>query len=391
MNYASMEHQKSEMIFGLDTIRALAIFLVLVGHSFQHSSLPLWLKQIGSFGSVGVELFFVLSGFLIGGILLSLIEKNKFKTFSDLLSFWKRRWMRTIPLYVIVLLAFLRFDYHGSHPLTFHPEYWLFLQNFAWPIPDDFFTLSWSLAVEEHFYLWFPTLFLMLFIFVSKKSAFYTTALIFLSTAIIYRMSLPSMDWDAFNFNSRMVVLSRLDAIMFGVLMVYIQRYHKLLWAKLYALFPLWSIFVLALLAWYYNGVPGITSPFIQIFGMTIQALLLSLLLPWFANIKLQPRTIVQKGVVWTSRLSYSLYLGHILVIGFVNTVLNFTGMYDTIYGQAYYLYPLYFIGFYSLAVITYYAIERPFLDLRDGKLSKVNIIRLLPFLVVIFGLVFFA
>jgi peptidoglycan/LPS O-acetylase OafA/YrhL len=390
MNKKSMEHQKSEMIFGLDIIRALAIILVLIGHSFQHSELPLWLKHVGNFGSIGVELFFVLSGFLIGGILLNLIEKNKFKTFPDLLTFWKRRWMRTVPLYVIALLAFLRFDYHGWHPLTFHPEYWLFLQNFAWSIPDDFFTLSWSLAVEEHFYLWFPSVFLILYIFSSKKSAFYTTVFILLGVALMYRISLPSMNWDEFNLNSRMVVLSRLDAIMFGVLMVYIKYYHKILWAKLYSLFPLWLVFVLALFAWYYSGTPGATTPFIQIFGMTIQALLLSLILPWFAHVIHPPKTILQQGVVWTSRLSYSLYLGHILVIIFVNKSLNFMGMYDIVYSQAYYLYPLYFIGFYGLALVTYYAIELPFLDLRDGKISTNNTVRLLPFILIFLSLILF-
>jgi len=385
------EHQNNKRIFGLDIIRTLAILFVLIAHTSQHSAPPEWLKHFGFLGIIGVELFFVLSGFLIGGILLKLIEKDMFKTFKDLRVFWKRRWMRTVPLYIVALLAFLRFDYHGWHPLTFHPEYWLFLQNFAWPITDDFFTLSWSLSVEEHFYLWFPSLLLILYIFASKKVAFYTTVLMFLGISISYRISLPHMDWNEFNFNSRMVVLARLDAIMFGVLMVYVHKYHKRLWDKLSSLIILWLLLVLGLFVWYYKGTLGITTPIIQTFGMTIQAFLLSLLLPWFSNIKQKSNGFLFKGVVLTSKISYSLYLGHILVIIFINTMLSRFGLYDTIYHQFYYLYPLYFICFYILALFTYYTVEQPFLGLRDGEITKSRILSLIPFLILVSYLIFFA
>ena len=85
--------------------------------------------------------------------------------------------------------------------------------------------------------------FLILFLFtINKKSAFYTTTFILLSIAILYRISLLSISWDDFNFNSQMVVLSRLDAIMFGGLIVYIKHYHVPLWTKLIQLFPLWLV-----------------------------------------------------------------------------------------------------------------------------------------------------
>lgn len=173
------KYNNSDYIFGLDILRAIAILFVLFGHSFQHSVLPLWIKHFGAFGSIGVEIFFILSGFLIGGIILKLLDKDKFHSYFDITDFWKRRWMRTLPMYIITLLAFLRFDYHGSHSLTYHPEYWLFLQNFAWPIPDDFFTLSWSLTIEEHFYLWFPIVFFIMIKFFSKRLAFGITAVFF--------------------------------------------------------------------------------------------------------------------------------------------------------------------------------------------------------------------
>ena len=58
-------------------------------------------------------------------------------------------------MYVVAMIAFLRFDYLGRHSLTDYWPYWIFMQNFAWPI-SKFFGLSWSLAIEEHFICGFP-------------------------------------------------------------------------------------------------------------------------------------------------------------------------------------------------------------------------------------------
>ena len=85
-------------VFGLDFLRAIAISLVLISHIsllLFPTSDNFFLKIIRIFGAVGVDLFFVLSGFLIGGILLKHIDLNK-TNFKDLLIFWKWRWFRTV-------------------------------------------------------------------------------------------------------------------------------------------------------------------------------------------------------------------------------------------------------------------------------------------------------
>ena len=383
-------NHNSEYIFGLDILRAIAILFVLFGHTFQHSILPLWLSRFGTFGSIGVEIFFILSGFLIGGIILKLFEKNKFHSYNDITDFWKRRWMRTLPMYIIALLAFLRFDYNGAHYLTYHPEYWLFLQNFAWSIPDDFFILSWSLAIEEHFYLWFPIVFFIMVKFFSRRVSFGITALFFLIISISYRISLPEMTFNDWNLNSRMVVIARFDAIMFGVLMAYIKSYHTVIWERIYQLRFIVGIVTLLIFIWYYLGAVGITTRFVQVFGVTIQGALLSMLLPFFTNIKLEPKTLLQKAILFTSRFSYSLYLVHILVIIFVNQFLFKYGLYDFICPKAYYLYPLYFLIYYLVAFFTYNLIEKPFLDFRDQKINRSNFWRIVPFILFVGILVFY-
>ena len=108
-------------ILGLDIIRASAIILVLIGH----------LGQVGFLGNsyfcylmgyYGVELFFVLSGFLIGQILIK--EFSKGITWKSIRQFWIKRWLRTLPLYYLVLILRIIID-HDMHSLHF-----IFLQCF---------------------------------------------------------------------------------------------------------------------------------------------------------------------------------------------------------------------------------------------------------------------
>jgi peptidoglycan/LPS O-acetylase OafA/YrhL len=100
-------------------------------------------------GTLGVEIFFVLSGFLIGQILLRDFEQGV--NFKKLLHFWKRRWIRTIPVYYLVL--FLKFVLAPAIGINII-WYFLFLQNNIYGI--DFFGVSWSLVIEEWFYLLIP-------------------------------------------------------------------------------------------------------------------------------------------------------------------------------------------------------------------------------------------
>ena len=100
------------------------------------------------------------------------------------------------------------------------------------------------------------------------------------------------------------------------------------------------------------------TISFIQIFGITFQVLFLSLVLLFFAKMKSQSTSLLKEGIIWTSRLSYSLYLGNILVIVAIHNIFTIIGIYDFIYIRAYFLYPIYFIEFYCLAIKAYYAID---------------------------------
>lgn len=160
---------KAIRVPSLDGIRGLAIALVLLWHGFfgALTSLPNHplasrLISLGRLSWSGVDLFFVLSGFLIGGILLDAAEsKNYFSTF------YLRRAHRIIPLYAaliafvfLVPLAFGRLGITWIGNRISLPYYASFLQNF-WMAKNGYFGsnilgVTWSLAIEEQFYLTLP-------------------------------------------------------------------------------------------------------------------------------------------------------------------------------------------------------------------------------------------
>jgi peptidoglycan/LPS O-acetylase OafA/YrhL len=362
-------HAKTSRVYGLDVFRAFAIIFVLIGHTTEHSKISPEIRTFGHLGILGVELFFVLSGFLIGSIIMRLIDEKRFHTFLDISTFWKRRWLRTLPLYFVALLAFLRFDYHGRHELLDYPAYFVFMQNFAYSIPE-FFELSWSLAIEEHFYLWFPIVFLILEKITKRAHlSLILTALTFIIIAYAFRFFHPLYsDWNDYNRTIRLTVLSRLDAIMFGVLMAATKHYWRVGFDWLRRGTPVIAALFVLLCTWWFANVPHLMqSRELQINLFTAQAILCSLLLPWFDGL----RSSSQGGFfAVTSKLSYSLYLVHILVIIAVNRTLGYLGLYDQIYNNPFMLYPVYFTLFYLVSWITYHQIEKPFLQLRDIPLT---------------------
>ncbi|HKW64837.1 MAG TPA: acyltransferase [Candidatus Acidoferrum sp.] len=159
----------------LDGLRGFAILIVVLVHyaySPDTSGPPLLvhIRNLFSFGWTGVDLFFVLSGFLIGGILLNAKSStNYFKTF------YVRRFYRIIPIYYLWTLGFIALVAFGGKFLRAHThsgvlpplgfdvfQHFLFLQNVFLPkqvtLASWWFGVTWSLAVEEQFYLVAPIL-----------------------------------------------------------------------------------------------------------------------------------------------------------------------------------------------------------------------------------------
>ena len=143
-------------IYGLDILRALAILFVVYGHSIIFV-IKVWPKKWLTIPVLdGVSIFFVLSGFLIGGILLKIFEEQK-ASFRLLWKFWIRRWFRTLPNYFLLLIVLFIIQgliLNKTSLAQFWP-YLFFSQNLN-SIHPVFFPEAWSLSVEEWFYVFIP-------------------------------------------------------------------------------------------------------------------------------------------------------------------------------------------------------------------------------------------
>jgi peptidoglycan/LPS O-acetylase OafA/YrhL len=205
----------------LDLLRAIAITVVFVFHISQFiTGFPVnWLK-IAALGSYGVDLFFVLSGWLIGGIF--------FREYSStghvkLVQFWARRWLRTMPPYYVALIISWLLVYLARNQ-NFDIKYLFFLQNYSGALP--FFKISWSLCIEEHFYIFLPII-----LYIGLKYDIVVGICIALITAsfcmrLQYNAVLP-----AFGYQLTATHL-RLDGLSLGVLCAYIYYVKNFFWER---------------------------------------------------------------------------------------------------------------------------------------------------------------
>lgn len=204
----------------LDILRCVAVLTVLVHHS---GAVPLLTKM----GWVGVDLFFVLSGFLISGLLYSEFKKTGAINFKR---FFIRRGLKIYPAFYVMLLVTFAADWVLKAVRT--PGAYLreifFVQSYAYGI----WSHTWSLAVEEHFYIFLPIFLLLIvrfsfhrqdpFRIIPLTFIFNATICLLLRTSTIYWMSATA-------FRNPMVMNpthDRMDALFFGVFLGYLHHFR---------------------------------------------------------------------------------------------------------------------------------------------------------------------
>lgn len=352
---------KQQRIFGLDLLRAIAIILVVAlhGRTFLRET------PIKGFPFVrlidGVDLFFVLSGFLIGGILIKTME-TKPNTVSTLVHFWKRRWFRTLPLYYLILIANVLVVKYGvinesidQHSWTF----WVFLQNFKEPTPG-FFWESWSLAVEEWFYIMAPIALFVLHRALDTKRAFVITTLLMCLLPLAYRYHIydATISYETWDLVYRKTVLSRLDSIGYGLLAAWIHRYYPLRWHHMRHLAFALGIGGLTVSYFYH---PPYQSIYKQVVYFALIPVSTMALMPLLSSYVVGPR---RWGPVVThiSKISYSMYLINLALVAEVIRD-NFLPT-DTLQAVATYL--GYWCIVIGLSSVLYRYYEQPMTNLRD-------------------------
>lgn len=313
-----------QRVYGLDILRALSILFVVYTHgSYMLASIaPLWVLNLPTLD--GVTMFFVLSGFLIGGILVKTLETRPANR-KTLLNFWVRRWFRTLPTYYLVLVFLVL--YHTAFnelELADVGSYFLFVQNFAWSHPA-FFPEAWTLAVEEWFYLLVP---LVLFLAVACGAKPRTTMLgvivfvILGSLTVRYGryLGMESVNFFQWDLQFRKQVITRLDSLIFGVLGAWLAYYHGSLWVRyrkyafalgLVLLLIYKATFVLMIL----NGWP--MGLYYCVFSFTLVSCGIFLLLPLLSQLK-DGSGHWYRVITMISLVSYSMYLIHFNVVQYI-------------------------------------------------------------------------
>jgi peptidoglycan/LPS O-acetylase OafA/YrhL len=317
----SILENNNKRLYGLDTLRAAAIILVLMYHYKVFVSHENTFGFITQIGWTGVDLFFVLSGYLIGNQILSAFSKNQ--NFS-LRLFYIRRFLRTLPNYYVVLALY--FFLPGLLSGSATAPLWAFLtftQNIGMH-PGETFTHSWSLCIEEQFYLLFPVVALL----VASTKRSITLAWIVIVTLMIFCALLRSGNW--YNYGQAAITatdywqhiyyssFTRFDELLPGVAIALFKNFHPHAFSKLLQKGNLLLIMGLAsttimfytLANYFYIDGYGF-SLLIAAFGYTFLSISFALLV----LAALSPNTLLHRvRIPFASHLaiwSYAIYLIH--------------------------------------------------------------------------------
>lgn len=218
----------SERIVSLDLLRGLAAFAVMIPHFFMY-----YLENASLIAEVisvtAVELFFVLSGFVLGPQIVLCARRRNWAT---LRTFLLRRWMRTIPSYLVALLAIsVIFREVGSADFF---RYAAYVQNlFSQHNSRDYYPVAWSLSVEEWYYVIFPPFLLLYGKVVGRGGEWFEyvcAAVLFIACISLIRSVYgDTADWGA---QVRRVVVFRIDAIAYGFLLYLVLQRVRFEWNR---------------------------------------------------------------------------------------------------------------------------------------------------------------
>lgn len=352
-------------LFGLDTLRMLAIAVVMLYHLTIFGELPLRILPVTYFGWMGVDLFFVLSGFLIGQQALKPYLAGQRLSITQ---FYKRRAYRILPAYLAVLaLYFFVPGWREAPQLAPLWKFLTFTMNLGFSFDRRAFSHAWSLCVEEHFYLVLPLLVTLL---MRRPSARKTGAVlasvvllgIFLRAFLMARY--PDEVWTRIYFPS----YTRLDGLLTGVGLAIIRAFRPQWWQALmqrgHALL-LTGIVCTGCVVWMFRNQDLGNDTGSAMWGVILGFPLLSLGLGLITASSVSNNGLLARikvpGAETVATLAFGLYLthkavGHMVMLHFPKITLS--------QGPESWL--LYAVTCFSAAWLLHVTVERPFLRLRD-------------------------
>jgi len=342
---------------GLDLLRAIAIVWVMLFHSWMIGGMGGPLQPIADYGWMGVDLFFVLSGYLIGHQLLAPLRRGEPLRFG---AFYLRRAFRILPAFLAVLAVYLLFPAWREAP-GMQPA-WQFL-TFTLNLLIDYrrnqaFSHAWSLCVEEHFYLLFPLLAWWLARRPSRVRVVGGAVLV-VAAGLLLRgyASLHGKDWlESIYYPT----WTRLDGLLAGVLLATIQIWQPDGWAAMQRRADGLAgagLLLAGAAIWLFRDKTAFAA---SVFGFPLLSLGLALLVAAGAgNTGWLGRWRVP-GAGWVATVSYSLYLSHKLAMHAMRGLLL---RWPAVHGLA--AFALYALAIAATGALLHYGVERPLLRLR--------------------------
>src|SRR6266478_4186080 len=355
--------QNRERQPGLDLLRALAIIVVVIYHAALFGfKLP---GRLDRFGWIGVDLFFVLSGYLIGGQLLAPLSREKPIRLG---SFFARRVLRIMPAYFVILGVYFLLPSWREYPDMAQPlwKFLLSIQNIALH-GGTAFSHAWSLAVEDQFYLCLP--FILLVLLWRPRGAMILSCVIVVG-GVLLRAFLaaqnPSVDggvsFRGFQAWIYYPTWTRLDPLLFGVVIAAIEKFRPQLWQRLtnstiWLWVPALALIVYAL----WLGESEYINFNACVWQFPLLAIAMAVLLICAVSPRLPLRQVAIPGAAFIASVAYSAYLVQKVVIHFVA---QFCASHNIALTSVWALLGVE-LCVYAAAIILFLAVERPFLQLR--------------------------
>jgi peptidoglycan/LPS O-acetylase OafA/YrhL len=325
--------------------------------------------RVHRFGWIGVDLFFVLSGYLIGGQLLAPLVRAQS---INLQRFLARRALRILPAYFVILAIYAFLPSWREYPEMFPLWKFVFsLQNIGLR-GGTAFSHAWSLAVEDQFYLFLPLI--LLFITRRRRAAvILPCAIIIAGFGLRWFLARQNLTETGVAFRGYQTWIyyatwTRLDPLLLGVALAAIESFRPTWWKRLMNFAPWICLPGLTLIAYaLYLGETDDITVTMAVWQFPLIALGMAALLVCSVSPRLPFSTFRIPGVAFLASIAYSAYLVQKLVIHFVaQSCLTYNLAMTSI--------PVVFgvqICIYAIGTILFFAIERPFLLLRHRIASR--------------------
>ena len=350
---------------GLDLLRAIAIVFVVLYHAGLFGFvLPF---NVQRFGWIGVDLFFVLSGYLIAGQLFKSLRHRTEANGPDynISRFYWRRALRILPAY-LVIVAIYSFLPPSLREFERMPPIWKFLsftQNLGLR-GGTAFSHAWSLCIEFQFYLLLPFLILLL-ARLPRGHALVACAVLVWSIVIRgllahVNSSAPQPSWGWWQQWIYYPSYSRLDSLTIGVSLAAIESFRPPWWSALMKSAPwIWlpgitAIVVALILA--ENGLSVISSAL----GFSLVAIGMGTLLVCAVSPNLPLSRVPVPGAAFVATMAYSVYLSHKLPIHWIEQI---SAAHSVPFALSY---PLMLAAILIIGSALFFAVERPFLQVRQ-------------------------